>query len=164
MFAFWRRINTPEVLRLGQQLLQGFEFQGVQITRLVKYLARQRTDVPPMHASVLNSMQDVHQAAPRRTPLTDCQETLTHSRHTRSTHRSFYRALIFFSQHSPLGKLGPTQEGAAELLHIAHVSVVEVVPCLGKRHRETGRDSSQPPSAVLGPAWCSRSPSSPPSV
>lgn len=59
-------------------------------------------------------------------------ETPTHSGHTRSTHASFYRALIFFSQHSPLGELGPTQEGAAEFLHIAHVSVVEVVPCLGR--------------------------------
>lgn len=43
-----------------------------------------------------------------------------------------YWSFTFSSLHSPLGELGPTQEGATELLHIAHVSIVEVVPCLGR--------------------------------
>lgn len=43
-----------------------------------------------------------------------------------------YWSFTFSSLHSPLRELGPTQEGATELLHIAHVSIVEVVPCLGR--------------------------------
>lgn len=71
----------------------------------------------------------LHPGQPCSQPV---EGTLIHSRHTRSIHISFYRALIIFSQHSPLRELGPTQEGAAELLHIAHVNIVEVVPCLGR--------------------------------
>lgn len=83
-----------------------------------------------MRDPVLNSKQDVQEAAPRGIPTCSLPgETLMHPRHTRSIHTSFYRAFIIFS---PLRELGSTQEGATELLHIAHVGVVEVVPCLGR--------------------------------
>lgn len=60
-------------------------------------------------------------------------KTLPHPyRRSRSTHGSSCKAPHTLSQHSPFRELGPTQESATELLHIAHVSVVEVVPCLGR--------------------------------
>lgn len=91
-------------------------------------------DFPPHNCSVLNSMNKVHRAAPMPTLLpTACQESPSpNSRCSWRTYTSFYWSVTFSSLHSPLGELGPTQEGAAELLHVAHVSIVEVVPCLGR--------------------------------